>query len=177
MSTRKVYYYCVEIREGKNNKNITSRIREVFNNIFDNNATVVDGMRTLKLQNGNVILDILVNNETYLFARVGKETEHYNILKRNKETMKAEPAIKNDDINTVLEVCTYFLLDYRNGIVGFVFGQSAPTPNALINIITDYDLENTINITRIASPESVRALFKPGSAIKKIKYVMRTPNI
>ncbi|WWU66148.1 hypothetical protein QJR26_07175 [Clostridium baratii] len=177
MSTRNVYYYCVEIREGKSNVNITSNIKGIFNSIFDEHATVVDGRRTLILQNGSVTLDILANNEKYLFARVGKETEHYNILKRNKSTVKAEPVIKSEDINTVLEVCTYFLLDYDNGIVGFVFGKSAPTPNALINIITDYDSENTINIVRIASPESVRALLKPGSSIKKVKYVMRTPNI
>lgn len=177
MSTRNVYYYCVEIRDVKSNKNITSDIKHIFNSIFDENATVVEGRRTLKLQNGNITLDILVNNDNYLFARVGKETEHYNIVKRDKSTMKAEPVIKNEDINTVLEVCTYFLLDYNNGIVGFIFGKSAPTPNALINIITDYDSENTINITRIASPESVRALLKPGSTIKKVKYIMKTPNI
>ncbi|MCX0397428.1 hypothetical protein QTH53_01925 [Clostridium perfringens] len=177
MSTRNVYYYCVEIRDVKSNTNVTSEIKKIFNSIFDENTVFIDGHRSLKLQNGNITLDILVNNEKYLFARVGKETEHYNILKRNKATMGAEPVIKNEDINTVLEVCTYFLLDYDNGIVGFIFGKSAPTPNALVNIVTDYNMENIMNITRIASPESVRALLKPGSTIKKVKYVMRTPNI
>ena len=129
------------------------------------------------MQSGQVTLDILQDTENFLFARVGKQTEYYNIVRRDKSTMKSELAIDTSNSNQVLEVCTYFLLDYTNGIVGFIFGKSAPTPNALISIITDYDKENFMSIARIASPESVRALLKPGSTLKKVKYIMRTPNI
>ncbi|MCR6516450.1 hypothetical protein M4I33_16460 [Clostridium sp. LY3-2] len=177
MSTRKVYYYCVEVKDGRSNIDVTSNIKDIFNNIFSKNANVVDGRKTLQIQNGEVSLDILVNNNDYLFARVGKETEHYNILKRDTTTFRAEPVIRNEDINSILQVCTYFLLDYNTGIVGFVFGKSAPTPNALTNIVMDYDSKHSINISRIASPESVRSLLKPGSELKKVKYIMRTPNI
>lgn len=177
MGKRNVYYYSLELKTVKGNKDVTKNLKQIYDDIFNTKAVVIDGTKTLKLQNGQVTLDILKNSDEYLFGRVGKETEHYNIVKRNKETMKSQSVLNSTEINEVLEACTYFLLDYAKGIVGFVFGKPAPTPNALINIITDYNDEHIMNIDRIASPESVRALFKPDSKLKKFKYIVRTPNI
>lgn len=177
MGTRNVYFYSVELKKVCGNEDVTGSIKEIFKKIFDVNSIRSDNMRSLNLQSGQVTLDILQDTENFLFARVGKQTEYYNIVRRDKSTMKSELAIDTSNSNQVLEVCTYFLLDYTNGIVGFIFGKSAPTPNALISIITDYDKENFMSIARIASPESVRALLKPGSTLKKVKYIMRTPNI
>lgn len=177
MSTRNVYYYSVELKKVWGNEDVTDKLKETFHKIFDSNAKTVDDVKSLNLQNGQVTLDILNDTDEFLFARVGKQTEYYNILCRDKSTMRSQSPIDTKDMNQVLEVCTYFLLDYKHGIVGFIFGKSAPTPNALISIIADYDEETFMSITRIASPESVRALFKPGSTLKKIRYIVRTPNI
>lgn len=177
MGKRNVYYYSLDLRMVRGNFDVTKDIKSIFDNIFNNNAKNIDGIITLSLQNDKITLDILKNTEEFLFARVGKETEHYNIVKRDKTTKKSEGVLTSSDADKVLEVCTYFLLDYKKGIVGFIFGKSAPTPNAIVSIITDYSNEYTLCIDRISSPESVRSLLKPGSSIKKVKYVMRTPNI
>lgn len=177
MGTRKVYYYSLDLREVRGNIDVTKNIKNIFDDIINSNAQKIDSVMTLSLQNDKITLDILKNNSEFLFARVGKETEHYNILKRDKSTKKSEEVLTRGEKDKILEVCTYFLLDYKNGIVGFVFGQAAPTPNAIVSIITDYSDKYTLCIDRISSPESVRSLLKPGSAIKKVKYVMRTPNI
>lgn len=177
MGTRNVYYYSLDLRTVRGNIDCTSNIKKVFDDIFNANAKNVDGIRTLSLQNEKITLDILKNNDEFLFARVGKETEHYNIVKRNKTTKKPEVVLATSETDKILEVCTYFLLDYRKGIVGFIFGKAAPTPNAIVSIITDYSDKYTLSIDRISSPESVRALLKPGSTIKKVKYTVRTPNI
>lgn len=177
MGTRNVYYYSLDLRTVRGNIDSTSNIKNVFNDIFNINAENIDGIRTLSLQNDKVTLDILKNNDEFLFARVCKETEHYNIVKRDKTTKKSEGVLATTEMDKVLEVCTYFLLDYKKGIVGFVFGKSAPTPNAIVSIIIDYSDEYTLCIDRISSPESVRSLLKPGSTIKKVKYTVRTPNI
>lgn len=177
MGTRNVYYYSLDLREVRGNNDVTNNIKNIFDGIFKDNCKNIEGIRTLSLQNDKIALDILKNNEEFLFARVGKETEHYNIVKRNKTTKKSEEVLASSEEDKVLEVCTYFLLDYKSGIVGFIFGKAAPTPNAIVSIITDYSDAYTLCIDRISSPESVKALLKPGSTIKKIKYVMRTPNI
>ncbi len=177
MGTRNVYYYSLDLRRIRGDIDVTSNIKKIFTDIFKTNAKNIDGIRTLSIQNDKITLDILKDNESFLFARVGKETEHYNIVKRSKTTKKPEEVLSSSEEDKVLEVCTYFLLDYEKGIVGFIFGKSAPTPNSIVNIITDYSEEYTLNIDRIASPESVRSLLKPGSSVKKVKYVMRTPNI
>ncbi|CAM2077751.1 MAG: hypothetical protein NSGCLCUN01_01939 [uncultured Clostridium sp.] len=177
MGTRNVYYYSLDLRTVRGNIDCTSNIKKIFDDIFNANSKNVDGIRTLSLQNEKITLDILKNNNEFLFARVGKETEHYNIVKRNKTTKKSEGVLATSEKDKVLEVCTYFLLDYKKGIVGFIFGKAAPTPNAIVSIITDYSDEYTLCIDRISSPESVRALLKPGSAIKKVKLTVRTPNI
>lgn len=177
MWTRKVYYYSLDLREVIGNIDVTKNIKNIFDYIINSNAQKIDSVMTLSLQNDKITLDILKNNSEFLFARVGKETEHYNILKRDKSTKKSEEVLTRVEKDKILEVCTYFLLDYKNGIVGFVFGKAAPTPNAIVSIITDYSDKYTLCIDRISSPESVRSLLKPGSAIKKVKYVIRTPNI
>lgn len=177
MGTRNVYYYSLDLRTVRGNIDCTSNIKKIFDDIFNANSKNVDGIRTLSLQNEKITLDILKNNNEFLFARVCKETEHYNIVKRDKTTKKSEGVLATTEMDKVLEVCTYFLLDYKKGIVGFVFGKSAPTPNAIVSIIIDYSDEYTLCIDRISSPESVRSLLKPGSTIKKVKYTVRTPNI
>lgn len=177
MATRKVYYYSLDLREVRGNIDVTKDIKNIFDDIFNNNAKRIDYITTLSLQNDKISLDILKNNDEFLFARVGKETEHYNILKRDRSTKEFEEVLTRSETDKILEVCTYFLLDYKNGIVGFIFGQAAPTPNAIVSIITDYSDKYTLCIDRISSPESVKSLLRPGSTIKKVKYVMRTPNI
>ncbi|NFI51679.1 hypothetical protein FDA52_01570 [Clostridium botulinum] len=179
MGTRNVYYYSVNLRKTYSNENITQKLKQKFEEIFNANAKEqeLSNIKSLDLQNGKVTLDIINDTEDFLFARVGKQTEYYNVICRDKSTMEYQSPIDTDNINQVLEICTYFLLDYNKGIVGFVFGKAAPTPNSLISIIADYDNETFMTITRIASPESVRALFKPGSTLKKFKYTVRTPNI
>ena len=177
MATRKVYYYSLDLRDVKGNIDVTKDIKNIFEGIFNSNAQRIDSIRTLSLQNDKITLDMLKNNDEFLFARVGKETEHYNILKRDKSTKKFEEVLTRSEKDKILEVCTYFLLDYKKGIVGFIFGQAAPNPNAIVSIITDYSDKYTLCIDRISSPESVKSLLRPGSTIKKVKYIMRTPNI
>lgn len=177
MGTRNVYYYSLDLRKVRGNVDVTKGIKDIFGDIFDGNAKKIEGIRTISLQNDKIALDILKNNNNFLFARVGKETEHHNFVKRDKTTKKSEEVLALNEKDKVLEVCTYFLLDYKNGIVGFIFGKAAPTPNAIVSIITDYSNEYTLCIDRISSPESVKSLLKRGSSIKKVKYVMRTPNI
>lgn len=178
MSQRNVFYYSLEVKEVTSNKDVTENLKHIYKEIFEKNCRIEDGgLKTLSLNSGQVTLDILEETEEFLFGRVGKETEHYNIIKRDTKTLRSQEVLSNDDEDIVLQVCTYFLLSYKTGIVGFVFGKSAPSVNALISIITDYSDDYFMNIIRIASPESVRALFKPGSALKKFKYVVRTPNI
>lgn len=177
MGTRNVYYYSLDLRKVRGNSDQLKNIKVIFDDIFNVNGKNIGGIKTISLQNDKITLDILRNNNEFLFARVGKETEHYNIVKRNKETKQSEEVLKITEKDKILEVCTYFLLDYKKGIVGFIFGKAAPTPNVIVSIITDYSDDYTLCIDRISSPESVKSLLKPGSTIKKIKYTMRTPNI
>ncbi|SKA89783.1 hypothetical protein SAMN05428976_11358 [Clostridium sp. USBA 49] len=177
MSQKVVYYYSISIRDSLTNVEVDN-IKKVFDVIFKENCVNNNEIRTLSLGNGEVTLDILLEDENYLFGRVGKETEFYNILKRNKETLKYEYVLNGDDVNnSSLEICTYFLLDYTTGIVGFIFGKTAPNVNSLVNIVSEHSEKYTMNIIRIASEESVRALLRPGSYLSKISYAFRVPNV
>ncbi|WP_291562139.1 MULTISPECIES: hypothetical protein [unclassified Clostridium] len=180
MGQRKVYYYTISIKEVCSDNDVLRELKNIFNNIFDNYCVEhkESDIKTLALCNKEVMLDIIYEDNTYLFGRVGKETEHYNVVKRNKSTLQCKYAIDGDDAkNTYLEICTHFLLDYTNGIVGFIFGKSAPSVHSLINIVNEYDQNYIMNIENIASEDSIKSLLKPGATLGKIKYVYRLPNV
>ena len=181
MATKKVFYYHIKVK--RQNTNIllnNSEVRELFNNIFENNSIIGQGVSHLILDNGNNILeritmDILSNNENYLFGRIGKFKDNSEALMRNINTF--ETGDVGDD-ERILEVYTYFLYDYENGILGFIKGQSAPSPNVCEKIVNNYRANDyEMIMENIVSPETVRALNTPGASLGKIEYSYRIPNI
>lgn len=172
-----VYYYGITITNLVDNSDATSNIKKIFDDVFKNNC-IGDG-NSLALARGEqkITMDIIKNNDNYLFARVGKIKSNADMQFRNLTTGERKDVLTDEEAEQIgIEICTYFLLDYTVGIVGFILGQSAPGVNALVNLVNDYSEQYNMSITSIVSNDSVRALLNPGAKISKINYSFLIPD-
>lgn len=179
MANKKIYYYTISLREMGTNRNVNANIRAIFDNVFDRECVDNNGIRSMTLvrENENISLDILHEDEHFMFGRVGKEKDISDAIIRDTNTKGYEYVLEGAELEyKTLEICTYFLLDYTHCIVGFILGKSAPSVYSLVNIVNGYDAMHMMTIDNIASPENVRALLNPGSTLGKIKYSVRVPN-
>lgn len=183
MAKKTIYYYTVSIKNEMNNRDETSNIKTIFDQIFQDNCVVnnEDGVerRSLLLSTGlkQVTMDIIINNENYLFARVGKIKSNSDMQFRDRQTLANYDVLGHEEVRSKgVEICTHFLLDYTIGIVGFIFGQSAPSANILNNIINNYNDERFMCLENIASPESINALCTDGAVLNKINYTFTIPS-
>lgn len=180
MANKKVYYYTACIKEIATNRDVTNNMRDIFNRIFNGVCVNNNGIRTMTLCQAKecISLDILFESENYLFARVGKAKDPSDAVIRDNATKRYEYVLTGEELeNKTLEICTYFLLDYKCGIVGFILGKAAPSVQSLINIVNENDENHFMSIENIASPESIRRLMTPGATIGKIKYTFRVPDV
>lgn len=186
MAIRKIYYYRISIEDRVNHNDFTINARIILNDIFNNNCIVTHNMSSLVLDHGEVrtgqnvdrvTLDILHNDNQYLFARVGKTKDVNEALIRDIRTNQIDNVVNPNEIAfKKLEIFTYFLLDYTNGILGFVEGQSAPSVNTIGNIINNYSDIYEMTLENIVSKDAVRTLLAPGSVISRLNYTFRVPN-
>ncbi|WP_410496506.1 hypothetical protein QTL86_03570 [Cellulosilyticum sp. ST5] len=172
-----VYYYGITISNLVDNSDVTSDIKRIFTDIFTTNC-IGDG-NSLALSRGEqkVTMDIIINNDNYLFARVGKVKSNADMQVRDLTTGERKDVLTDEELEKMgIEICTYFLLDYTVGIVGFILGQSAPGVNSLVNLVNEYSNAYNMTITSIMSNDTVSALLKPGSKISKINYSFLIPD-
>lgn len=80
------------------------------------------------------VLEIINENERYVFARLGRMKDVYQFQLRNRDTFKPDPIDKDDDQE--IEVFTYLLLDRNNFIISYLKEQSAPSIQRLGNLLT-----------------------------------------
>lgn len=172
-----VYYYGITITNLVDNSDATSKIKQIFDNVFTNNC-IGDGKSiALDRAEQKVTMDIIINNDNYLFARVGKIKSNADMQFRNLETGERKDVLSDEEAEQMgIEICTYFLLDYTCGIVGFILGQSVPGVNILVKLVNDHCDDYNMSITSIMSNDSVSTLLKPGSRINKINYSFLIPN-
>lgn len=171
-----IYYYAISIENSKLALNETHNAYTIISEIFKKNAK----SNSMNLAQGEkfVTMDIIKNDSQFLFAKVGEIKPSAEMQLRNYRTLERKEVISPEDKKELgVEICTHFLLDYETGIVGFVFGKAAPSVNILVNMVNTYSDEYVMSISNIVSGDSVQALLKPGSQIRKISYKALVPDI
>lgn len=175
MSCKKAYFYWIELLDNQNNKKDISELKPIFQNIFKENSS----NKCLKLDDkidNKVKMDIL-RDDNYLFCKLSKEKDNALIQIRDSETNKANLVINPRDIDKkAIEIYTYFLLDYQQGIVSIIHGRSAPSEKILINILDRYNTNYKLQINNVFSIDSYKKLYKKGSKLAKICVEFSKPN-
>lgn len=113
-----------------------------------------------------VIVDFLTHNRDYLFGSIGNIKEKFVLERiRNLKDLTSERLLLNPE--NALEAYTYFLLDYKTGIISFINSKSAPNIKYLGTIIQEVDMNYEVNIYPIRN-ENVQGVIND---IKKCSAV------
>lgn len=80
------------------------------------------------------VLEIINQDDKYIFARLGRMRDIHQFQLRNTKTFKPDPIDKDDDQE--IEVFTYLLLDRKNFIISYLKEQSAPSIQRLGHLLT-----------------------------------------
>lgn len=180
MARKKVSYYSLSLKKSETDICVDNKIlKHEVNKIIKNNCDKNDGLEHIILQGElssfeRITMDIISNDEDYLFGRLGKLKGNGEVLVRDLKTNKAN-GIATDNVRP--EIYTYFLLDYNYGILGYLNNSSIPKPDVITNIFSRYNDSYCMNIDNIVNPKTVMDLMKPGSELGKIEYRYKIPNI
>lgn len=182
MAKKNVYFYKVTLKEIISNQDVTNNIKAVFSNIFNVYTTPINkgNVKSMTLHHSGeeISLDILIDNNNLCFARVGKKKDPaYNVIRNNATKYYDYVLTSAELVIKTLEACTYFLINYKTGLIGFIKGNDAPSVSVLVGIVNEYDSNYIMSIDNILNPESATKLVVPGAILSKIKYTFRTPNV
>ena len=171
---RVIYFYSVDVTSSMSGEVVNNKLYEIFSDVFEKNAV----NNSLRLASGTefITMDILQNDENFLFARVGKIKPTAEMHLRNYDDYTCENILTPEQSGKFgVEIFTHFILDYVKGIIGFISGQSAPQPIILNNIVNQYTQTYVMELKNIVSENSVRDLLAPGSEITKFSYSFVVP--
>ena len=190
VAIKKVYYYKASIKDKTTNELLQNNFKEIFDEIIANNTLIEDKgvfdsfiLDKGKSVNGHrvdrITMDIIKNENDYFFTRIARSKDTKETLIRNIQTNEIEEVLDPQErAYKTLDICTYCLLDYNNGIIAYMEGQSAANINKLKLFIDNFSRgKYEMIIENISSTESVMALLSPGSILNKINYEFRVPRV
>lgn len=176
------------IFEGKDTKILSNgnKVRILDSN-DDENYLSLEYLKTVTGYENEIPTTLNIDSN-YIFFRIGRAKDIEGAMKRNLETWEGSEIIEKDKQGSYnLEICTYILIDVKNGIILEVFGQYAPTVRCLKTIINssicrlssiDLRLKNiTFDYYNIMSSDLVEALSSDGERLGKISYKYANPNL
>ncbi|WP_347450738.1 hypothetical protein [Acetoanaerobium noterae] len=187
MHTKKIYFYNLNIIEKSSKKNMNQNAKQIIDEMINNNfkdnkytnheinpdkeITIKTG--SVKIDNNKNTIDIIENNKLIFFARVGKNKDISDLAKRNKETNAITPVL--EDTNSHIEIYTHFFIDYKEMIMGFVYGQGAPKHDIICNLFNEYYKdEYDVEIVDIMAEKTAKYLLRKGSVVNKTELTYST---
>lgn len=185
MAVKKAYYYKMNLISKVNGQIIENNYKNNLDYVLNRHLNDRGNYKSITLKKGEmsngkiidrVILDVIRNDQQYLFARVSKSKDDKENLIRNERTNEILEVLQPNELEyKTLEAYTYFLLDYTQGILSYIEGRQAAKIKYITNLFDENDQYN-IDIENIASNETIRALLTEGSTISRIYYDFRVPN-
>ena len=176
MAKKNVYFYALSLFDSNTNKELKhTKVNGLFEEIFKTNVK----NKALVLEEGEkrVTMDILFNDISYLFGKVGRVKENSTLQYREFKTLENYDVLNPMEKHSKgVEIFTYFLFDYKHAILSIISGQSAPGAKIINNIIGNYNDEYYTEINPISDPQSVKSLFKEGSTLFDVTYTVSVPD-
>ncbi len=169
MAQRKTYFYKIVIEGGYGS------LKEKFKTVFEQHLAsghlkLIEG----DINNQRVVLDVIRDNENFLFCRMGKEKDRNSIMLRDNENLDASDLELRD--NTSIEMFTHILLDYTTGILCYIMNKSAPSISVLKHVFTDYSDNAIMKQVSIPNNSAIRRLYTPDSAITSVTIDLPVPS-
>jgi len=176
MAEKSAYFYEVKLYDSNDREMDIKELKVLYDEIFKKHC-INDSMELDKSIDNKVNMDIIFNRTDFLFCKFGKEKDNTTLQVRDNETRRTDLAIPlKDSGKKTLEVYTYFLLDYKAGIISIIRGQSAPTKNMINNIFSVYNDKYRTELLPVYSIDTYKKLYKKRSKLSKFSITLTRPN-
>ncbi|PEK36108.1 MULTISPECIES: hypothetical protein [Bacillus cereus group] len=183
MTFKKVYFHSLSMykRNIVKGEKVADTLEKSYLNIKEMNY-YFDEILNKHLTNGCFKLDnqdtleILKNDEKYIYARIGRMKDGLAVHLRDKETLVATSISKTT--NQELEIFTYLLIDRATFVVSYIKEVSAPTIQKICNVVeilygSSQNLAAEISSITV---EDALPLLKRKDTIGTIAYKMSVPS-
>lgn len=105
------------------------------------------------------ILDVFADDK-YLFGRICKKKSNSAILKRHYGNLKADDVLTSREMrDRGIEVFTFFILDYNQGLLSIVNTKEAPGANALNGLFENYIQDYYLEFVNIPNEDGIKLLY------------------
>ena len=159
MSIKNIYLYKVIIRDTETNTEVeVPRFKSLFQDIFD--AHSQNSALKLTYEDAEpMMLDILENNDEFLFARLNRKRPNNSLQKRNYNTFETTDVLSPDEVGANgVELFTYCILGYSHGILSIVNSKGAPNEGALSRIFSRFNNRYSLETEGIPNQDLIREL-------------------
>lgn len=178
MSKKNIYFYELVICDSQSGGTIpVVNYRAIISTIIAKES--INGSIVLTYeQTEPVLMDVLENTDTYLFARLSRKRPNNSIQKRNYKTRQTTDVLAPDEIdNNGIECFTYCILGYTHGVLSVVKSKGAPGPEAFSMLFAMHKREYSADTYGIPNHDLVMELISGKSPqVNRISIDMARPS-
>lgn len=186
MASMTTEFYKIVLVARANDKEINYKmIKDIITKVISENAIDNDEYKSIDLSpdvlptsiEPKEIMDIF-DDDKYLFGRITRKKANNTVIKREYSTLKANNVFEDSEvIDKGIEVYTFFILDYEQGILSVVNAKGAPNFKALDALCLHYSAEYKLNFESIPNKEGISVLYGATTpSISKLEFEIPTPN-
>lgn len=178
MSTKNVYFYKVSLfSSNPSMEHSIGELKALFDHIFTTNVL----NHAIALSQDDIepmTLDIIDNNDEYLFARLSKKRPNNTLQKRDYDTLAIDDVLAADELgNKGIEMFTYCILGYKHGVLSIANSKGAPKENSLNRLFQLYNNNYYLDIDPVPNSDLIRELYdSDSSVINRICVEVPTPD-
>lgn len=154
-------------------------IEKVFENIIKNCMYELNDKhyaKEVRTSSNKYIIEIINYNNHMVFAKIGMQNDSNTVALRDQNTLESEKVQMRE--SQLLELYTYFLIDFKTGILAYIGINGAPKISAIQSLFnsyyTDTDKYET-TICTIMTRDVLKTLTKKGT-ISKIQLSVAVPS-
>lgn len=179
MSTKNVYLYKVIIKDTHNrNEEIpVANFKGLIDAILNDNM-INDAINLTPNDAEPVIMDIMENNDAYLFAKLNRKKPNNSMQKRNYNDYTTTDVLNEDELqNSGVELFTYCILGYDHGILSIVRSKGAPNEGILSRIFTVFNNRYSLETESVPNQDLIAELLNGNAPeINKIQVDIPRPD-
>lgn len=179
MSNRMVYFYKVELHALEHDAELPiGRLQGLFQDIFSKNVKNNAIFLTRPNDAEPMVLDILENNDEYLFARLSRKRLNNSLQIRKYSDLSTNDVLPPDEIyDKGVELFTYCIYGYRHGILSVAKASGAPDEKAFRRILQLYHNAYYVDLVNVPNQDLIQRLMEGTSPeINHISIEIPTPD-
>ena len=154
-------------------------IEKIFKEILEKSMQKLSNLHyatEVKTNSNKYVIEIISYNNNIAFAKIGLQNDASTFALRDQSTLESENVPMSE--SQLLEVYTYFLIDFSTGIIAYVGINGAPRISAIQSLFNKYYCAENNSECVVVSimTRDVLKIIKRKSKISKILLTVAVPS-